>query len=758
MNLKIFSLVYLLLSLSIFISIPILNIDEGNAKVQEQNQLPSFEQVKNNFHSSEILLLDRNDILLKKIRYDFSAYKLDWIKLSDISPDFLKVLLFSEDKNFYSHKGVAWISLLSATFAQLKGNSKRGGASTISMQLIKIFEANKIFLNVNKSQRRKSNQLPILRKIRDKIDQVKDARELEKFWKKEEILEAYLNLLFFRGELQGVAASTHKLFNKMAKDMNIDEALLLTVLIRSPNANIEKIVKRFCILRDSLKDYDYEMWFKSSNCGKAQEWINGIIATANTTNNPDRRESNINILPALGEQKNSILDININQDTQVIKTTIDIKTQKIAMNIAKAHINNLKDQNVNDASVVILDNHTGDIVAYVANLGTSSSAAYVDGANARRQAGSVLKPFLYALVLDKKILTADSILDDNPISISVEGGDYNPQNYDNSFVGKVALRVALGSSLNIPAVRVLQLVGTNNFLSILRNLGFTNLERDDYYGPSLALGAIDISLLELANAYRTIANDGIWRPIRIDRNKDNGKNNDEDKDLKITKTKTKKIFSKDTLNTIAEILSNKDNRNLTFGLNSVLNTRGRFPVKTGTSKDMRDNWCVGYSKDYTVAVWAGNMYGSPMWNVSGVVGAAPIYAELMNILSPNASNTSNTSSTSNKQSNFKITKKNNSIFDNRFDNINTKVILFPKITYPTDKMIVALDPDIPQEWQYLFFEAKDISVEKNLWLLNGVVISKGDKKVKWQIRRGKYNLILATNNMQTIEEISFVVR
>ncbi|MBF0360858.1 MAG: transglycosylase domain-containing protein [Oligoflexia bacterium] len=712
--------------------------------------IPSFEEVKSSFHSSEISIVDKNDILLKRVRTDFNVYRMEWITLSEVSADFLSILLYSEDRDFYSHSGVAWWSLLSATWSQIKGSSnkdskKRGGASTISMQLVKLLY--KKFEKSEKSERSGlEKRVPILKNINDKIKQIQYARQLEKMWSKTQILEAYLNLIFFRGELQGIAAASSKLFKKSSKNLTIDEGVLLTVLVRSPNATVEKVIRRECLLREELKNIDPQFFDRSSDCSKLDDWTKSILHTslhANTLQFNKGKDGDY--IPSLGERGNLLLDVTsvgvgngINQN--VVKTSIDFNIQKLVFDLAKEQVNHLKDRNVNDAAVVVIHNPTDKIVAYLANIGEDSSATYVDGANARRQAGSILKPFLYAYALEKKYLQVDSILDDSPISIAVAGGEYNPQNYDKVFVGEVSLAQALASSLNVPAVRTLQLIGTDNFLSLLKDLGLTNLQRDDYYGPSLALGAVDVSLLEVANAMRVFANDGVWRPSSISNSSS------------ISTFKAKRIFSSNTAKSISEILSNKDNRIITFGANSVLNTRGQFPVKTGTSKDMRDNWCVGFSKDYTVAVWVGNMHGLPMWNVSGVMGAAPIWAQIMDSL------------------NHPLSHSDKLIAKIKTKATNFTNVSFPKITYPTDQTIIALDPDIPQKWQYIFFEAKDVSVDKNLWILNGEVVSRGEKSVKWKIRPGKYNLSLALvsasvsasdqkqGQNKILDQISFVVK
>ena len=182
----------------------------------------------------------------------------------------------------------------------------------------------------------------------------------------------------------------------------------------------------------------------------------------------------------------------------------------------------------------------------------------------------------------------------------------------------VSARTALASSLNIPAVRTLSLIGEETFVRKLSQLGFGQLKPNGFYGPSLALGSADVSLYELVNAYRTLANNGIWSELRVTFRKG--------------KRRKRRVYSDSAAFLVSDILSDREARSTTFSLENPLSTRFWSAVKTGTSKDMRDNWCIGYSEKYTVGVWVGNFSGEPMWDVSGITGAAPVWLEIMNHL------------------------------------------------------------------------------------------------------------------------------
>jgi penicillin-binding protein 1C len=274
---------------------------------------------------------------------------------------------------------------------------------------------------------------------------------------------------------------------------------------------------------------------------------------------------------------------------------------------------------VEDGALVVLDNVSGEVLAWVGSSGSLSDASQVDGVIAPRQPGSTLKPFLYALAIEQRILTAASILDDSPVAVTTAGGLYVPQNYDHVFRGRVSLRTALAGSLNVPAVRTLALLGYEPFYERLRALGFASLTRDaDHYGYSLALGAGDVTLLALTNAYRTLSNQGRSSPVRV---------LPDDALPRMEQT-----LDPAAAYIVSDILADSAARATTFGMASALTTRYPSSVKTGTSTDMRDNWAIGFSTHYTVGVWVGNFSGEPMHDVSGVSGAAPIWRDVMDSL------------------------------------------------------------------------------------------------------------------------------
>jgi penicillin-binding protein 1C len=359
---------------------------------------------------------------------------------------------------------------------------------------------------------------------------------------------------------------------------------------------------------------------------------------------------------------------------------------------------------------------------------------------------------LYAHAFDRHVLTPASILNDTPLDISVVNGIYQPRNYDSEFKGPVTVRVALASSLNVPAVKTLSLVGNESFLKVLRQTGIRGLrEEGDFYGLSLALGSADVSLWELTNAYRSLANQGEWSDLRLVSgagSPDTGR----------------RVFSKEATFLVSDILSDREARSSTFGLENPLATRFWTAVKTGTSKDMRDNWCIGYSKRYTVGVWVGNFSGDPMWNVSGVAGAAPLWVEMMNLLhrnepSPNEKPPANVVSREVELSQgVESGRKEWFIRGTEPRSTDRKIVqLNQRILYPPSGTILALDPDIPPEVQKVFFISQT-EKEDLQWMLNGTLMEGIGKTVSWSPKAGNHFLAMLDREGNVLDSIQFEVR
>ena len=548
-------------------------------------EVVSYAAARAEWRSSDAWLLDRRGEPLSRVRIDRARRRGDWVELSQVSPALIEAMITAEDRRFRAHAGVDWLGVAGA-FRDASAGGRRGG-STITMQL-----AAALHPELERAGRRDAAQ---------KWRQMRQAVAMERRWSKDELLEAWLNLTGFRGELEGIDAAAHSLFGKRASGLERAESALLAALVRSPNASASRVAQRACLL----------LQMEKGACDEARSLASGGLAPRGRWQALDGDAPHLarKVLSAPGEQ---------------VRATLDARVQRFAASTLEQHLRELEARNVEDGAIVVLDNSSGDVLAWVGSAGSRSSAAEVDGVTARRQPGSALKPFLYALAIERRLLTAASLLDDSSLAVTTSAGLYVPQNYDHAFRGKVSLRSALGASLNVPAVRTLALIGYEHFYEKLHSLGFESLTRSaDHYGYSLALGGAEVTLIALANAYRTLANEGRFSRVRV-KQEENG--------VRPLFSDSTQVIDPRAAYVIGDILADAAARAATFGLANALATRYRASVKTGTSTDMRDNWAVGYSSRYTVGVWVGNFSGEPMHDVSGVSGAAPVWREVMDFL------------------------------------------------------------------------------------------------------------------------------
>nr|MBP8138287.1 penicillin-binding protein 1C [Alicycliphilus sp.] len=488
--------------------------------------------------------------------------------------------VLSEDKRFHEHSGVDWAAVSAAAWGNL-WNQRTRGASTLTMQLAGLLDGD-------------WRQGPGGRTVTQKIGQAVAAQRLERGWRKDQILEAYLNLVPFRSEIVGIDALARTLFGKAAHGLDEREAAVAAALVRAPNAKPALVARRACGVLQAMR--------KQADCDALDLFTAAAL---------QRRAFAVSegIAPHFARQL-----LRHAAPGEPAQSTVSAPLQRVALQTLTRHLRELAGRNVQDAALVVLDNASGEVLAWVGSSGSLSQAGEVDGVLALRQPGSTLKPFLYAQAIAERRLTAASLLHDSPAQIPTAGGLYIPQNYDRRFKGWVSVRQALGASLNVPAVRTLVMVSPDAFFGQLRRLGLPLPESGGYYGYSLALGSSEVRLLELANAYRTLANGGRLSPVAY---------------APGARAASSQVLDAGAAFIVGDILADTNARVPTFGADSVLNTRFWSAVKTGTSKDMRDNWAIGWSQRYTVGVWVGNAGGSPMHDVSGSSGAAPIWADVM---------------------------------------------------------------------------------------------------------------------------------
>jgi penicillin-binding protein 1C len=379
---------------------------------------PSFNDVRASYATSEAQLLDRYGVVLATQRVDAHIRRLDWVALADISPTVAAALVAAEDKRFYEHAGVDWVGFGSAAWDSawrvVDGRRPRG-ASTLTMQLAGLLDP-ALAITAN------------TRTLGQKWDQAQAALALERTWTKAQILEAYLNLTSYRGELTGIDAAAHGLFGKAPAGIDAREAAILVALQRGPNAPAASVAQRACLVAAVAAP--------QLACEDVRASASVALAGAYRLAQRDSAAPHLaaRLLKAPGAR---------------VTTTLDADLQRYAVANLRDHLAELADRAVGDGAIIVLDNASGDVLAWVGSSGEFSAAAQVDGAIALRQAGSTLKPFLYALALDSRLLTAASLVDDSPVAIATARGAYVPQNYDRNFRGTVSVRTALASSLNV---------------------------------------------------------------------------------------------------------------------------------------------------------------------------------------------------------------------------------------------------------------------------------------------------------------------
>ena len=589
--------------------------------VPSAHALPSFDEVRADFKPSDTQILSREGEVLQRVRTDATVRRGQWVPLADISPALRTALVLSEDKRFFEHSGVDWRAASAAAWGNL-WNQRTRGASTITMQLAGLLDGD-------------WRQGPGGRTVAQKLGQTVAAQVLDRRWRKDQVLEAYLNLVPFRSELVGIDALSRTLFGKAAHGLDDREAAVAAALVRAPNARPALVAQRACgVLRDMQALPPKKPAAQAAARGAAPPIaavpvevpaprVDCDALDVYTTAALQRRafDASEGVAPHFARHllRQQFKD-GAGPVPERVPTTLRAPLQRFAVQSLQQHLRELRGRNVEDGAVLVLDNATGAVLAWVGSSGQLSQASEVDGVLALRQPGSTLKPFLYAQAIEQRRLTAASLVDDSPAHIATAGGLYIPQNYDRQFKGWVSVRTALAASLNVPAVRTLVMVSPDAFHRQLRAVGMPLRESGDYFGYSLALGSPEVPLLHLTNAFRTLANGGRLSSIT----------------LAAPAAGRLPVFTPGldarAAFIVGDILSDGNARARTFGTDSVLATRFWTAVKTGTSKDMRDNWAVGWSERYTVGVWVGNASGSAMHDVSGTSGAAPIWAAVMGFL------------------------------------------------------------------------------------------------------------------------------
>ncbi len=681
--------------------------------------VPRYEVVRESWRPSDAWLLDRQGTVLDQRRLDLSVRRLEWVTLDDVSPALVAAIVAGEDRRYWDHGGVDWRSVAGAARDILLLRRRRG-ASTIPMQVAQLLPGAYVPAASHDFWR--------------KAWQVRVARGLEARWTKRQILEAYLNLLGFRGELQGVGAAAAQLAGKSPRGLDRHESAVLAALLPAPGASLERVVARACARL-------------AVGSGRAAE-CRAVRAAATTMLSGTRRA------PARPVAAPHVARALLRRPGERVVTTLDAGIQVFANAALARQIAQVAGRNVRDGAVLVADTQSGEVLAYVGSAPGTSRSAQVDGVRALRQAGSTLKPFLYELAIERGYVTAASLLEDSPIDLDTASGLYVPRNYDRDFKGLVSVRASLGNSLNVPAVRTLVLTGVDAFRERLAALGYADIAHEgDYYGYSLALGSAEVSLWQQAQAYRALARGGVASPLRL-------RPNEPPADTGTA------LMSPAASFVVADILADPAARLLTFGPGNVLVTPFWSAVKTGTSKDMRDNWCIGFSPRYVVAVWVGNFEGDSMRDVTGVTGAAPVWAELMDVLhrGTGAARPDVPPGVESATVAFAHARERprrewfvQGTATERVQGVAAADAI-ARISSPAQATVIALDPDIPPAVQRVPIRARG-ELTGLRFRLDGTLLGEAGRTVLWKPRPGRHAIVLEeAASGRAVDRVHFTVR
>ncbi len=665
---------------------------------------------------SKVQILDRYGTPLT-ITYQNHWNLHEYRPLHEIPELLQQIFILAEDKRFYQHNGSDWWARWHAIFQNIMALRQVRGASTISEQTVRILR-------------------PRPRTVWSRWLEGFEAARMEKRFSKADILEFYLNQVPYASNRRGVAQAARYYFDRDLDTLNMKEMMALSVLVRSPGrldlrrgtSEIEAPIDRLAVRLLNL----------------------GIINKADYDNilKSRLRVRDSNLLVQASHFINYIEESQLVQDLHTLgrlRTSLDGKLQRTVGEILNQRVKNLRHKNVNNGAVLVVDHQSHEILAWVGNV-TNTVGNQIDAVTTPRQPGSTLKPFLYALALEKG-WTAATLINDSPLAEAVGTGLHSYRNYSHHYYGPLRLRDALGNSLNIPAIRTIQFTGTETFLQRLHQLGMKSLtESADYYGDGLALGNGGITLFELVQAYATLANQGKFSPLKVLRNE--------------ASSSSSSVFSPEISSIIADILSDSDARHLEFGRSALLRFPVQTAVKTGTSTDYRDAWSVGFNHRYTVGVWLGNLDQQPMSKVSGGSGAVlvlrGVFAELNRyeetqalykspeLLKINICRATGQAATSNCPSKIEWFIAGTEPAVKAIMTTENKNMGIPlRLRQPTPGLQLAMDPRIPDEYEAFALKLSKTQLEADSieWLIDGKVIGNTPAEVRqflWPLKRGTH--------------------
>ena len=549
-----------------------------------------------------VVVYDRNGKILRGFTAPDEMWRIN-ARIDEVSPRLRAAVLNYEDRWFRFHPGFNPISIIRAGITNAKAGQILCGGSTITMQVARMME-------------------PKPRTIKSKLIELVRAIQIELSFSKNEILEIYFNMAPYGGNIVGSSSASYFYFNKEQKDLSLGEASLLAAIPNSPT-----------ILRpDAYADVDIEaIPLKKARDKVLKRLLDNNKISIQEYNEalsepiPTQRYPMPFIAPQLAYKlKERYSGINR------IMSTLDQNIQLLARDTLRKRLEPLKNHGVSNGAVVVIDTKSKEVLAMVASADffDEKSEGQVNGAMAMRSPGSALKPFAYALAIDRGLISPESILSDVPIDY----GGYRPENYDDKFRGAVTAREALKHSLNVPAINISAKLGNEGVYDFLKDAGITTLTKPkEHYGLSLILGGCDITLLELTNLYAGLADMGNFAPYKLILG-EKSQNKGDIIPPHLDKSISRKLLREGTAYIITEILSEVERPDLPICWESTVNLP-KVAWKTGTSYGHKDAWSIGYNPKYTIGVWVGNFNGIGSSAIVGSEAAAPILFDLFNALS-----------------------------------------------------------------------------------------------------------------------------
>lgn len=676
---------------------------------------------------------DRDGRLLARTTTDDGVFA-ELMQLDHAGPHLAPAMIAAEDKRFRSHPGIDPWAILRASAQAVAHARIVSGASTITQQLA-----------------RSCFERP--RTLAGKWKEMSLALRIERSLSKDEILNEYLNRVHFGPNIVGARAAADHYFGKPLPALNLSEAAALAGFVRGPS------------LYDPRRRPELARKRRDRVLTRMQ--AAGFITEAEA----DRAKSvpvEVHPRPPLPGALHWVRVIAHKKKGERIRTTLDGGLQDQVQTLVAQHRRRLQaaGAKASAAAAVVLDNNTGEILAYVGSpeFHDQEHGGQNDGAQALRQPGSTLKPFIYAQAIDELALNPASLLPDAPTHFRTASSYYSPRNFDRKFRGQVTLRRALANSLNVPAVYVLEKLGEERVLTKLRALGLSSLTQDaSHYGPALALGDGEVSLVKLSAAYAALARGGRSLEPRFYLDSP-------------TSTESQELFSPEASALISEILSDDAARREAFGSHNSLDLPFPMAVKTGTSKGYRDTWTLGYTKSLSIGVWVGNFDGSPTAHLTGARGAAPLFRAIAQAaadeLGPNYQARGakrplhdvellrrKLCPTSEKGEVHSCPQPIEEWFPRSAAQSGSKLTASQtlRLEFPRDGMSFLYDAALDAEQQQLWFKGDGADIDRAHFFLNGKRLSSSSAPYPWQLEKGNHALWLEGPGSLKSEVVHFRV-